>query len=229
MRNPPGGSQFVFVLNEFAGAAKIMLAEDPNLSRMRFELVPKVVKEDAFWRNYFYRVSLIKQSAQLAEFANKSPKSQSPQRTAVGKDSESAGASEGAEGGATSAGAEEKLANAPQANELELANEEADSGDFVSESLAETVTLSSDELAQLNLSGNSGAQKTDADKTNRKDDSKASKKADDAAGSDWSQDFELVADGPSSPAAQNEPESLDDELEREILAEIALEEAQKAQ
>ncbi|KAK7913186.1 hypothetical protein WMY93_013397 [Mugilogobius chulae] len=32
---------------------------------MRFDLVPKHVKEDVFWRNYFYRVSLIKQSAQL--------------------------------------------------------------------------------------------------------------------------------------------------------------------
>ena len=27
------------------------------------------VKEDAFWRNYFYRVSLIKQSAQLTALA----------------------------------------------------------------------------------------------------------------------------------------------------------------
>jgi len=32
---------------------------------MRFELVPKKMKEEVFWRNYFYRVSLIKQSYQL--------------------------------------------------------------------------------------------------------------------------------------------------------------------
>uniref|UniRef100_A0A3Q1HRZ4 Synapse associated protein 1 n=1 Tax=Acanthochromis polyacanthus TaxID=80966 RepID=A0A3Q1HRZ4_9TELE len=36
---------------------------------MRFDLVPKHVKEEVFWRNYFYRVSLIKQSAQLTALA----------------------------------------------------------------------------------------------------------------------------------------------------------------
>jgi len=33
---------------------------------MRYELVPKKVKEDEFWRNYFYRVGLIKQSFELS-------------------------------------------------------------------------------------------------------------------------------------------------------------------
>ena len=32
---------------------------------MRFKLVPKKIKEEDFWRNYFYRVSLIKQSVAL--------------------------------------------------------------------------------------------------------------------------------------------------------------------
>ena len=32
----------------------------------RYELVPKAIKEDEFWRNYFYRVSLIKQSFELS-------------------------------------------------------------------------------------------------------------------------------------------------------------------
>ena len=32
---------------------------------MRYELVPKKVKEDEFWRNYFYRVGLVKQSFEL--------------------------------------------------------------------------------------------------------------------------------------------------------------------
>ncbi|CAG8742911.1 14698_t:CDS:2, partial [Acaulospora morrowiae] len=36
---------------------------DPRLNRMRFELVPAVVSEPTFWKNYFYRVSLIKQTA----------------------------------------------------------------------------------------------------------------------------------------------------------------------
>ena len=33
----------------------------------RYELVPKKVKEDDFWRNYFYRVGLAKQSFELAD------------------------------------------------------------------------------------------------------------------------------------------------------------------
>jgi preprotein translocase subunit SecF len=36
---------------------------------MRYELVPKKVKEDEFWRNYFYRVGLAKQSFELAPVA----------------------------------------------------------------------------------------------------------------------------------------------------------------
>ncbi|KXS16898.1 hypothetical protein M427DRAFT_54940 [Gonapodya prolifera JEL478] len=45
--------------------ARAMLVQDPTLSELRFQLVPKVVKEEVFWRNYFYRVGLIQQA--LAE------------------------------------------------------------------------------------------------------------------------------------------------------------------
>jgi len=37
-----------------------------SLIHFRYELVPKVIKEDEFWKNYFYRVSLIKQSFELS-------------------------------------------------------------------------------------------------------------------------------------------------------------------
>jgi hypothetical protein len=37
---------------------------DCLITDMRFQLVPKVTKEVDFWRNYFYRISLIKQSAE---------------------------------------------------------------------------------------------------------------------------------------------------------------------
>ena len=40
---------------------------------MRYELVPKVVKEDEFWKNYFYRVNLIKQSFDLKDLEDQSP------------------------------------------------------------------------------------------------------------------------------------------------------------
>ncbi|KAK7500101.1 hypothetical protein BaRGS_00008648, partial [Batillaria attramentaria] len=69
LRNPPSGVKYQF---DFATAYPVALAtlqEDPNLQKMRFELVPKKVTEEQFWRNYFYRVSLIKQSTQLTTLA----------------------------------------------------------------------------------------------------------------------------------------------------------------
>ncbi|GCB64737.1 synapse-associated protein 1-like isoform X2 [Scyliorhinus torazame] len=69
IRDPPAGVQFNFDFDAIAPVAIVMLQEDELLSKMRFELVPKLVKEDQFWRNYFYRVSLIKQSAQLSSLA----------------------------------------------------------------------------------------------------------------------------------------------------------------
>uniref|UniRef100_F7AH78 BSD domain-containing protein n=1 Tax=Monodelphis domestica TaxID=13616 RepID=F7AH78_MONDO len=61
--------------------AMIMLQEDELLNRMRFDLVPKHVKEEVFWRNYFYCVSVIKQAAQLTALA--------AQQQAVGKEKNS--------------------------------------------------------------------------------------------------------------------------------------------
>ena len=47
--------------------ALAILECDSNLTEMRFQLVPKVTKEVDFWKNYFYRISLIKQSAEPLE------------------------------------------------------------------------------------------------------------------------------------------------------------------
>ncbi|XP_012512080.1 PREDICTED: synapse-associated protein 1 [Propithecus coquereli] len=69
LRDPPAGVQFNFEFDQMYPVALVMLQEDELLSRMRFSLVPKLVKEEVFWRNYFYRVSLIKQSAQLTALA----------------------------------------------------------------------------------------------------------------------------------------------------------------
>uniref|UniRef100_A0A0B6ZY43 BSD domain-containing protein n=1 Tax=Arion vulgaris TaxID=1028688 RepID=A0A0B6ZY43_9EUPU len=65
VRNPPSGVQFQFDFNSAYPIALATLQEDPNLQKMRFDLVPKLVNEETFWRNYFYRVSLIRQSSQL--------------------------------------------------------------------------------------------------------------------------------------------------------------------
>ncbi|KAI1718135.1 BSD domain-containing protein [Ditylenchus destructor] len=40
--------------------ASELLKVDLNLQQMRFRLVPKQISEGHFWRNYFYRVSLVK-------------------------------------------------------------------------------------------------------------------------------------------------------------------------
>lgn len=69
LRDPPAGVQFQFDVDQMYPIALVMLQEDELLNRMRFDLVPKQVKEEVFWRNYFYRVSLIKQSAQLTALA----------------------------------------------------------------------------------------------------------------------------------------------------------------
>ncbi|XP_061083092.1 synapse-associated protein 1-like [Conger conger] len=69
LRDPPAGVQFHFDFDQMFPTALVMLQEDELLNRMRFDLVPKQVKEAVFWRNYFYRVSLIKQSAQLTALA----------------------------------------------------------------------------------------------------------------------------------------------------------------
>ncbi|XP_061034323.1 synapse-associated protein 1 isoform X2 [Eubalaena glacialis] len=83
LRDPPAGVQFNFDFDQMYPVALVMLQEDELLSRMRFALVPKLVKEEVFWRNYFYRVSLIKQSAQLTALA--------AQQQATGKEEKSHG------------------------------------------------------------------------------------------------------------------------------------------
>lgn len=77
LRDPPAGVDFVFNLDNNMPVATAMLETDSKLNDLRFKLVPKVINEDKFWRNYFYRVSLIKQSSQLATL-EKSPTEKTP-------------------------------------------------------------------------------------------------------------------------------------------------------
>jgi len=65
-RAPPSGVNFDFEYSSLASPALILLEADPKLKQLRYELVPKTIKEDEFWKNYFYRVSLIKQSFELS-------------------------------------------------------------------------------------------------------------------------------------------------------------------
>uniref|UniRef100_A0A1E1X4V2 Putative synapse-associated protein n=1 Tax=Amblyomma aureolatum TaxID=187763 RepID=A0A1E1X4V2_9ACAR len=70
VRSPPSGVQFEFDMDTMSPVAMALLQEDPNLEKMRFEIVPKWIPEIDFWRNYFYRVSLIKQSTQLSALSH---------------------------------------------------------------------------------------------------------------------------------------------------------------
>ena len=65
LREPPPGSTFIFSLDSCFGQAMLMLSEDSRLKKLRFVLVPTKISEEDFWRNYFYRVHLVKQSVQL--------------------------------------------------------------------------------------------------------------------------------------------------------------------
>lgn len=60
VRSPPQRSDYKFEAQKFYPIALSLLKEDPNLNKMRYELVPKLVSEDTFWCNYFYRVETIK-------------------------------------------------------------------------------------------------------------------------------------------------------------------------
>ncbi|KAJ1349095.1 hypothetical protein KIN20_004545 [Parelaphostrongylus tenuis] len=60
IRESPGECEFDDATMQ--AMAKRLIEVDPNLSRIRFELVPKQLNEEKFWRNYFYRVSLIRHS-----------------------------------------------------------------------------------------------------------------------------------------------------------------------
>uniref|UniRef100_A0A915A0H5 Ras-related protein Rab-8B n=1 Tax=Parascaris univalens TaxID=6257 RepID=A0A915A0H5_PARUN len=59
-RDPPSETDFNFENTQ--AIAMAMLDEDPNLRKIRYQLVPKQLTEERFWRNYFYRISLIRQS-----------------------------------------------------------------------------------------------------------------------------------------------------------------------
>ncbi|XP_031834807.1 synapse-associated protein 47kD isoform X2 [Nomia melanderi] len=69
LRPPPVGVDFAWDFDAVQAMAQATLALDPNLESMRFQLVPKEISEENFWRNYFYRVSVLRQSHELNAMA----------------------------------------------------------------------------------------------------------------------------------------------------------------
>ncbi|XP_055693394.1 synapse-associated protein of 47 kDa isoform X2 [Lutzomyia longipalpis] len=72
VRAPPAGVDFQFDYDVSYTVAQAIMAEDTALEKMRFDLVPKIITEENFWRNYFYRVSLICQAAELGTLGTES-------------------------------------------------------------------------------------------------------------------------------------------------------------
>ncbi|XP_012351075.1 synapse-associated protein of 47 kDa isoform X5 [Apis florea] len=70
LKSPPKEVDFPWDFEAVQPMAQATLALDPNLENMRFQLVPKVISEENFWRNYFYRVSVLRQSHELNTMAN---------------------------------------------------------------------------------------------------------------------------------------------------------------
>ncbi|XP_050452067.1 synapse-associated protein of 47 kDa isoform X3 [Cataglyphis hispanica] len=77
VRAPPPGVEFAWDFEAVQPMAQATLALDPNLEAMRFELVPKVISEENFWRNYFYRVSLLRQGYELNAMASSQQEAES--------------------------------------------------------------------------------------------------------------------------------------------------------
>jgi hypothetical protein len=202
LRNPPSGVQFQFDFESSFPIATVMLQEDPNLKARRFELVPKQVKEEVFWRNYFYRVSLIKQSAQLTSLAQE-----------TGSTGESGGSSKSSRRSSTDSG-KEKLTEVgiPKRVDGSRAGKDEDVAagsppehEFVSDAFGES-QLSQDELRMLGVSDNQTAPK-DSDDVPEWERELAAEL----------QEYEVVDDG----------SAVDDtDLEKEILQQIEAEAGQ---
>ncbi|XP_057323554.1 synapse-associated protein of 47 kDa isoform X3 [Microplitis mediator] len=84
VRAPPPGVEFDWDFEAVQPMAQATLALDPNLESMRFELVPKVISEENFWRNYFYRVSLLRQSHELNAMASQAESNPNQSLTSTG-------------------------------------------------------------------------------------------------------------------------------------------------
>ncbi|EAR83675.2 BSD domain protein (macronuclear) [Tetrahymena thermophila SB210] len=61
---------FEFNIEDYKYQAIKILSVDPNLEFMRSKLVPKKIKDEKFWKNYFYNVEIIKMKYNMANKIN---------------------------------------------------------------------------------------------------------------------------------------------------------------
>jgi len=67
LNGPPDDENFHFDLDKVINQARWAMEKDPNLQKLRFNLVPKVISENEFWKNYFYRIYAIKKSYDILD------------------------------------------------------------------------------------------------------------------------------------------------------------------
>ena len=57
--------EYRFNLDHYIVLAQILLQMDLNLKKTRHDLVPELITEDDFWRNYFYKIECFKRDMGL--------------------------------------------------------------------------------------------------------------------------------------------------------------------
>eukprot|EP01083_Nonionella_stella_P081895 225838_1 len=67
IKAPSSSSVFQFDLEYALPYAHCALDQDPILPQIRFKLVPRKLNEEQFWKNYFYRVNVIRESLGIAK------------------------------------------------------------------------------------------------------------------------------------------------------------------
>lgn len=153
LRDPPSGVPFHFESDSMYPVALATLQEDKNLSKMRFQLVPKKISEERFWRNYFYRVSLIKQSTQLTSLAATGGGG-SNGSDRQGATSETKSDAETSQSGAVNVPRKNvETPNTPEEDFSEpIPDEHSVQNEFISDSFAQTEQeLSHDDLRQIGM------------------------------------------------------------------------------
>ena len=196
------------------------------------------VKEDIFWRNYFYRVSLIKQSATLSTFAKQHSLSSSPPVPTPSTPTRPLSPAEASAptraSAATSSlelGPGEQSADADPEADAEMA---ALSGSGSPGASAAPVSLPPEELAQLGIvpkASKESAKEKEEKATKKKSGSQTGSEADignggngysTESGSDWEKDLQRELE--STP--HDHTDALgDDILEKEILEQLEAERA----
>lgn len=95
----PEGQEFEFRMEDHLHVAEAAVAADPQLRSIRFHLVPQYVGEIEFWRNYFWRIRLIRQAHGLPALFPLRPPTPPP---SISPSSSSTAAEEGNKNGASS-------------------------------------------------------------------------------------------------------------------------------